>query len=105
LRVTEFLFYAIFGREGLVDTAVKTAESGYMQRRLMKALEDLTTQYDWLCGILPAVLCSSDMGTTGSTRRASRAMRSQLTLTALGLMLLLVVYSSLFCYQILKFVC
>lgn len=34
------------GREGLVDTAVKTAETGYMQRRLMKALEDLSTQYD-----------------------------------------------------------
>ncbi|KAF8644329.1 hypothetical protein AX16_008537 [Volvariella volvacea WC 439] len=43
---TEFLFHAISGREGLVDTAVKTAETGYMQRRLMKALEDLTTQYD-----------------------------------------------------------
>ncbi|KAH9482988.1 DNA-directed RNA polymerase III subunit rpc1 [Psilocybe cubensis] len=46
LRATEFLFHAISGREGLVDTAVKTAETGYMQRRLMKALEDLTTQYD-----------------------------------------------------------
>lgn len=46
LRPTEFLFHAISGREGLVDTAVKTAETGYMQRRLMKALEDLTTQYD-----------------------------------------------------------
>lgn len=34
------------GREGLVDTAVKTAETGYMQRRLMKAFEDLTTHYD-----------------------------------------------------------
>ena len=34
------------GREGLVDTAVKTAETGYMSRRLMKALEDLSTQYD-----------------------------------------------------------
>lgn len=46
LLPTEFLFHAISGREGLVDTAVKTAETGYMQRRLMKALEDLTTQYD-----------------------------------------------------------
>lgn len=46
LSATEFLFHAISGREGLVDTAVKTAETGYMQRRLMKALEDLTTQYD-----------------------------------------------------------
>jgi DNA-directed RNA polymerase III subunit RPC1 len=34
------------GREGLIDTAVKTAETGYMQRRLMKALEDLSVQYD-----------------------------------------------------------
>ncbi|KJZ77416.1 DNA-directed RNA polymerase III subunit RPC1 [Hirsutella minnesotensis 3608] len=43
---TEFLFHAISGREGLVDTAVKTAETGYMSRRLMKSLEDLSTQYD-----------------------------------------------------------
>ena len=34
------------GCEGLVDTAVKTAETGYIARRLMKALEDLTVQYD-----------------------------------------------------------
>jgi DNA-directed RNA polymerase III subunit RPC1 len=34
------------GREGLVDTAVKTAETGYMQRRLVKSLEDLVQQYD-----------------------------------------------------------
>ncbi|KAF9919505.1 hypothetical protein FBU30_010929 [Linnemannia zychae] len=46
LTPTEFLFHAVSGREGLVDTAVKTAETGYMQRRLMKALEDLTTHYD-----------------------------------------------------------
>jgi DNA-directed RNA polymerase III subunit RPC1 len=36
LTPSEFLFHAISGREGLVDTAVKTAETGYMQRRLMK---------------------------------------------------------------------
>ncbi|PWY98687.1 putative RPO31-DNA-directed RNA polymerase III, 160 kd subunit [Testicularia cyperi] len=46
LTPTEFIFHAISGREGLVDTAVKTAETGYMQRRLMKALEDLSTHYD-----------------------------------------------------------
>jgi DNA-directed RNA polymerase III subunit RPC1 len=46
LNPTEFLFHAISGREGLVDTAVKTAETGYMSRRLMKSLEDLSTQYD-----------------------------------------------------------
>ncbi|TGO27463.1 hypothetical protein BPAE_0041g00130 [Botrytis paeoniae] len=42
----EFIFHAMSGREGLVDTAVKTAETGYMSRRLMKSLEDLSTQYD-----------------------------------------------------------
>ncbi|TIB84727.1 beta and beta-prime subunits of DNA dependent RNA-polymerase [Wallemia mellicola] len=46
LSPPEFLFHAISGREGLVDTAVKTAETGYMQRRLMKALEDLSAHYD-----------------------------------------------------------
>ncbi|KAI9831688.1 MAG: hypothetical protein M1819_004754 [Sarea resinae] len=46
LTPTEFLFHAISGREGLVDTAVKTAETGYMSRRLMKSLEDLSTHYD-----------------------------------------------------------
>nr|AOE43186.1 RNA polymerase III largest subunit [Cavenderia deminutiva] len=44
---TEFFFHTMGGREGLVDTAVKTAETGYMQRRLMKALEDLSTHYDY----------------------------------------------------------
>ncbi len=34
------------GREGLVDTAVKTAETGYMSRRLIKGFEDLFTHYD-----------------------------------------------------------
>ncbi|XP_026193034.1 DNA-directed RNA polymerase III subunit RPC1 [Cyclospora cayetanensis] len=42
----EFFFHTMSGREGLVDTAVKTAETGYMQRRLMKALEDLSIKYD-----------------------------------------------------------
>ena len=34
------------GREGLVDTAVKTADTGYMSRRLMKSLEDVHLAYD-----------------------------------------------------------
>jgi DNA-directed RNA polymerase subunit A' len=37
----EFYFHAMGGREGLVDTAIRTAQSGYMQRRLVNALEDL----------------------------------------------------------------
>jgi DNA-directed RNA polymerase III subunit RPC1 len=46
LTPTEFFFHTVGGREGLVDTAVKTAETGYMQRRLVKSLEDLCSQYD-----------------------------------------------------------
>lgn len=46
LTPTEFFFHTMGGREGLVDTAVKTAETGYMQRRLVKCLEDLCCQYD-----------------------------------------------------------
>ena len=34
------------GREGLIDTAVKTAETGYIQRRLIKAMESLMVNYD-----------------------------------------------------------
>lgn len=46
LTATEFFFHTMGGREGLVDTAVKTAQTGYMARRLMKALEDLSLHYD-----------------------------------------------------------
>ncbi|KAJ1950344.1 DNA-directed RNA polymerase II core subunit rpo21, partial [Linderina macrospora] len=46
LTPQEFYFHAMGGREGLIDTAVKTAETGYIQRRLIKALEDIMSQYD-----------------------------------------------------------
>ena len=46
MNATEFFFHTMGGREGIVDTATKTSETGYMQRRLMKALEDLTVQYN-----------------------------------------------------------
>ena len=41
LTPIEFFFHAMGGREGLVDTAIRTALSGYMQRRLVNALQDL----------------------------------------------------------------
>ncbi|KAJ3202482.1 DNA-directed RNA polymerase II subunit rpb1 [Entophlyctis luteolus] len=46
LTPQEFFFHAMGGREGLIDTAVKTAETGYIQRRLVKALEDVMAKYD-----------------------------------------------------------
>ena len=46
LNPTEFFFHAMGGREGLVDTAVRTSKSGYLQRRLINALTELEVQYD-----------------------------------------------------------
>ena len=42
----EFFFHAMGGREGLVDTAVRTQQSGYMQRRLVNAMEHIRVEYD-----------------------------------------------------------
>ena len=39
-------FHSMAGREGLSDTAVKTSTIGYIQRKLVKALEDLVVTYD-----------------------------------------------------------
>src|ERR687898_1013732 len=46
LTPLEFFFHAMGGREGLVDTGVRTQQSGYMQRRLINALEHLKMEYD-----------------------------------------------------------
>ncbi|CAI5510580.1 unnamed protein product [Closterium sp. Naga37s-1] len=96
LTPTEFVFHTMGGREGLVDTAVKTAETGYMSRRLMKALEDLSVAYDGTVrnasggivqmrygddGMDPAHMEGSDGGAlnldrTFTTCQALRPMRS-----------------------------
>ena len=46
LSPTEYFFHAIGGREALVDTAVRTSQSGYFQRRLINALQDLEVKND-----------------------------------------------------------
>lgn len=46
LSPIEMFFHAAGGREGLVDTAVRTSQSGYMQRRLINALQDIRVEYD-----------------------------------------------------------
>jgi DNA-directed RNA polymerase III subunit RPC1 len=47
LNATEFFFHTMGGREGIIDTAVKTADTGYMQRRLIKLIEDVAVMYDY----------------------------------------------------------
>lgn len=46
LSPTEFYFAMIEGRSGMIDTAIKTADSGYMSRRMIKATEDVYQSYD-----------------------------------------------------------
>jgi DNA-directed RNA polymerase I subunit RPA1 len=46
IRPAEFYFHAMAGREGLIDTAVKTSRSGYLQRCIVKHLESLVCRYD-----------------------------------------------------------
>jgi DNA-directed RNA polymerase II subunit RPB1 len=45
LTPQEFFFHAEGGREGVIDTAIKTAQSGYIQRKLVKKMEDLVKSY------------------------------------------------------------
>lgn len=46
LQPQEFFFHCMAGRDGLNDTALKTADSGYLQRCIIKAMEDVTIAYD-----------------------------------------------------------
>jgi DNA-directed RNA polymerase II subunit RPB1 len=45
LTPQEFFFHAMGGREGLIDMVVKTSETGYIQRRLVKAMEGIMVKY------------------------------------------------------------
>ena len=46
IRPQEYFFHCMAGREGLIDTAVKTSRSGYLQRCLIKHLEGISVAYD-----------------------------------------------------------
>lgn len=46
LNPQEFFFHAMSGREGICDTAMGTAKSGYIQRRIIKVCEDISIKYD-----------------------------------------------------------
>jgi DNA-directed RNA polymerase beta' subunit len=46
LNPTEYFFHARAGREGVINTSMRTPKSGYIHRRLAKALEDCILHYD-----------------------------------------------------------
>jgi DNA-directed RNA polymerase, beta'' subunit/160 kD subunit len=65
LSPTEFFFHAMGGREGLVDTAVRTSQSGYLQRRLINALQDLKVEYDGTVRGMSGVIIQFKYGEDG----------------------------------------
>ena len=85
LRPQEFYFHCMAGREGLVDTTVKTSRSGYLQRCLVKNLESLRVHYDGTvrdncdgCATPFTPLRPAHQGDTDSTRawRGAGVLRS-----------------------------
>ena len=66
LNPTEYFFHSMGGREGLVDTAVRTSRSGYMQRRLINALEDLKVAPDGTVKNTSGVVVQFEYGEDGT---------------------------------------
>ena len=62
LNGTEFFFHAATSREGLINTALKTAKTGYIQRRMIKALEDLVVNYDGTVRNINNVIIQNNYG-------------------------------------------
>lgn len=46
LSFMEYIYHAMAGRNGVISTSIKTADTGYLQRKLMKRLEDIVANYD-----------------------------------------------------------
>ncbi|SHG45909.1 DNA-directed RNA polymerase subunit A' [Halobaculum gomorrense] len=67
LTPEEFFFHAMGGREGLVDTAVRTSKSGYLQRRLINALSELETQYDGTVRDTSGTIVQFEFGEDGTS--------------------------------------
>ena len=70
IKPQEFFFHCMAGREGLIDTAVKTSRSGYLQRCLIKLLEGLVVNYDqvWTLTQFYCIFCkkkNSDLTSPG----------------------------------------
>lgn len=62
----EFFYHNMTGRSGLIDSAVKTAESGYIQRKLVKSMEDILIKYDRTVRTANNAIVQFIYGDTGS---------------------------------------
>ncbi|XP_011298685.1 DNA-directed RNA polymerase I subunit RPA1 [Fopius arisanus] len=77
IQPQEFFFHCMAGREGLIDTAVKTSRSGYLQRCLIKHLEGLTVGYDSTVRDSDGSLVQMYYGEDGLDILKSRFLRSE----------------------------
>jgi len=81
LTPREFFFHAMGGREGLVDTAVRTSKSGYLQRRLIKPYPNSKPSTTAPSGTPPAPLCSSSSARTAPRRFGCRRPRTSISMS------------------------
>lgn len=65
LKGHEFFFHTMGGREGLIDTAIKTAETGYIQRKCIKFMEDLMVNYEGIIRTANGILVQYLYGESG----------------------------------------
>lgn len=65
LNPKEFYMHAITGREGVIQTAMGTAKSGYIQRKIVKCMEDLSSEYDSTVRDASGALFQCSYGQTG----------------------------------------
>ncbi|ADO67402.1 putative DNA-directed RNA polymerase subunit Rpb1 [Cafeteria roenbergensis virus] len=61
----EYFFHSVSGREGMITIALKTSSTGYIQRKLIKALEDLRVTYDGTVRNSNGTLIEYNYGNTG----------------------------------------
>ena len=65
LTFLEYIYHAMAGRMGVISTSIKTAETGYLQRKLVKRLEDIMTHYDGTVRLGNGVIVQSIYGGDG----------------------------------------
>jgi DNA-directed RNA polymerase II subunit RPB1 len=77
LRPTEFIFHNMTSREGLIDTAIRTASSGYIQRKLIKSEEDIYVSNDLTVRTMNNTIIQFIYGDSGidTTRQYSHNMK------------------------------
>ena len=78
LKGHEFFFHTMAGREGLIDTAIKTAESGYISRKLIKSLEDLYVNYEGMIRTANGVLVQYLFGDSGIDQQRQTELKLNL---------------------------